>query len=92
MNFKINPATSANRIIAIRFMLFYLLCHRASEAQGYDGARGTIKAMARPEVQEKLRLLGSEPAPMGSVEFGRFIEAEVSRWRPIVESSGAVVE
>lgn len=51
-----------------------------------------INALARQDVQDKLRLLGAEPAPLPSSDFGRFIATETERWRPIVEASGAAVE
>lgn len=51
-----------------------------------------INALARQDVQDKLTLLGAEPAPLASSDFGRFIETEAERWLPIVDASGAAVE
>ena len=50
------------------------------------------KALALPDVKEKLALQGSEPTPMTPEELGAFIHNEVVKWAKVVKASGAKVE
>jgi tripartite-type tricarboxylate transporter receptor subunit TctC len=55
-----------------------------------DGISGTIlDIMKEPATVAKLRDLGSEPRPLGPVEFDAFISAEDEKWREVVRLSGA---
>ena len=47
-----------------------------------------MKAMAKPEVKEKFALVGTDVAPMGPAEFGKFIESEVAHWAQLVKLAG----
>ena len=47
-----------------------------------------MKAMAKPEVKEKFALVGTDVAPMGPVEFGKFIQSEVAHWAQLVKLAG----
>ena len=47
-----------------------------------------MKAMAKPEVKEKFALVGTDVAPMGPAEFGRFIQSEVAHWAQLVKLAG----
>ena len=47
-----------------------------------------MKAMAKPEVKEKFALVGTDIAPMGPAEFGRFIQSEVAHWAKLVKLAG----
>ena len=47
-----------------------------------------MKAMAKPEMKEKFALVGTEVAPMGPAEFGRFIQSEVAHWAKLVKLAG----
>ncbi|MES2184015.1 MAG: tripartite tricarboxylate transporter substrate-binding protein [Pseudomonadota bacterium] len=40
-----------------------------------------LRATADPEVGRRLRDMGDQPAPLGSREFGEFVEAEIAGWR-----------
>jgi tripartite-type tricarboxylate transporter receptor subunit TctC len=42
------------------------------------------KGIARPEVREKFAAIGTDVAPMGPAEFGRFIQAEIANWAKLV--------
>ncbi len=48
----------------------------------------TLKALARPEVRNKLANIGMQPAPLKSAETIRFVESEVARWARLVKEAG----
>jgi len=47
------------------------------------------KALAAPEVRQRLMEEGAEAAGMGTDEFGRFIQQEIASWAQAVQASGA---
>jgi tripartite-type tricarboxylate transporter receptor subunit TctC len=47
-----------------------------------------VKAMAKPEVKEKFALVGTDVAPLGPAELGKFIQAEVAHWAKLVKLAG----
>jgi tripartite-type tricarboxylate transporter receptor subunit TctC len=48
----------------------------------------TFRSLAKPEVKQKFAGVGTDVAPMNSVEFGKFIEAEIARWAKLVKLAG----
>jgi tripartite-type tricarboxylate transporter receptor subunit TctC len=44
--------------------------------------------LAAPPVQEKLRTIGMEPAPLAGADFVRFVETEQERWGTHVRNAG----
>jgi len=50
------------------------------------------RALATPEMQERLASGGSKATPMSPQEFAAFIRADTERWAPAVKASGARVE
>ncbi len=51
-----------------------------------------VAAVKDPEVAEKIRGVGAEPAPLGPVEYRNFINEEIKKWAVVVKSSGATAE
>ena len=47
-----------------------------------------IKALASPEVKEKLAVLGAEPMPMAPAAFDAFLKAETARMADVVKTAG----
>ncbi|HUQ29337.1 MAG TPA: tripartite tricarboxylate transporter substrate binding protein [Usitatibacter sp.] len=47
-----------------------------------------LKALASPEVKEKLALLGAEPMPMSPAAFDAFIRSETARMAEVVKAAG----
>jgi tripartite-type tricarboxylate transporter receptor subunit TctC len=47
-----------------------------------------MKALAKPEVKERFATVGTDIAPMGPVELGKFIQAEVANWARLVKLAG----
>ena len=47
-----------------------------------------LKALASPEVKEKLAVLGAEPMPMSTTVFDSFLRAEVARMADVVKAAG----
>jgi tripartite-type tricarboxylate transporter receptor subunit TctC len=45
--------------------------------------------LAVPELREQLINQGTEPVGSSPEEFGRFLRAELAKWRAVIESSGA---
>jgi tripartite-type tricarboxylate transporter receptor subunit TctC len=52
--------------------------------------REIVRAMAKPEVQQRLRLDGLVSEPMTVEELKKFIESELARWKPVIERAGLV--
>jgi tripartite-type tricarboxylate transporter receptor subunit TctC len=52
--------------------------------------REVVRAMDKPEVQERLRRDGMIALPMSAEEFGRFIDEEAARYKPAIERAGLV--
>ena len=46
-----------------------------------------IQALAWPEVRQKLQDISAEPTPMTAREFGDFLQAEVAKWKKLVQDS-----
>ena len=52
----------------------------------------TLKALAKPEVKEKLALIGMVPAPMSSADTAKFVAAEVTKWGRLIKEAGVEPE
>jgi tripartite-type tricarboxylate transporter receptor subunit TctC len=50
------------------------------------------RALALPEVQERLAAGGAKATPMSPREFAAFIREDTERWAPAIKASGARVE
>jgi tripartite-type tricarboxylate transporter receptor subunit TctC len=51
-----------------------------------------LRAMAAPEVIERVQQLGQTPSPAGAEEFARYMRADFERWSRVVKASGAKAE
>ena len=51
-----------------------------------------LKALAAPEVREKLTLLGAEPMPLAPAAFDEFLRAETQRAADVVRRAGIKVQ
>jgi tripartite-type tricarboxylate transporter receptor subunit TctC len=47
-----------------------------------------IKALAKPDVQEKLAAIGMQPAPMSAAELAPFIKTEIAKWARLIKEAG----
>jgi tripartite-type tricarboxylate transporter receptor subunit TctC len=47
-----------------------------------------VTVLKDPEVEERIRALGSEPMPMTPPEFGAFIARELDKWLKVVQAGG----
>jgi tripartite-type tricarboxylate transporter receptor subunit TctC len=47
-----------------------------------------MKALAKPEVKEKFATVGTDVAPMGPADLGKFIQSEVAHWAKMVKLAG----
>jgi tripartite-type tricarboxylate transporter receptor subunit TctC len=52
--------------------------------------REVVRAMTRPEAQQRLREGGLVADAMTVEEFNRLIAAETARWKPVIEKAGLV--
>jgi tripartite-type tricarboxylate transporter receptor subunit TctC len=50
------------------------------------------RALARPEIRERVLALGAEPVGSSPVEFAAFVRAEASKYARLVKASGAKVD
>jgi tripartite-type tricarboxylate transporter receptor subunit TctC len=48
-----------------------------------------LRAMAAPDVVERVQQLGQTPSPAGAEEFARYMRADFERWSRVVKASGA---
>jgi tripartite-type tricarboxylate transporter receptor subunit TctC len=46
-------------------------------------------ALKTPEIAARFRDIGSDAAPLSAADFDKFIAAEIAKWTPLVNSSGA---
>jgi tripartite-type tricarboxylate transporter receptor subunit TctC len=51
-----------------------------------------VAALADPTVQARIQQMGAEPAPMGPDAYAKFMQAELTKWAPLVKASGATVD
>ena len=51
-----------------------------------------IKALAQPDMKQRLAEQGSDPAGTTPAEFRQFIASEVGKWAKLVQISGAKAE
>lgn len=49
--------------------------------------RAIVQAMQQPKITQRLREEGSVVQPMTFEQFGRFVDQEIARWKPVVETS-----
>jgi tripartite-type tricarboxylate transporter receptor subunit TctC len=47
-----------------------------------------LKALAKPEVKERFATVGTDVAPLGPAELGKFIQSEVAHWAKLVKLAG----
>jgi tripartite-type tricarboxylate transporter receptor subunit TctC len=48
-----------------------------------------VAVLREPDIQERIRMVGAEPSPMTSAEFGAFIRGETTKWADVIARSGA---
>jgi len=47
-----------------------------------------IRGLAKPDIREKFAAIGTDVAPMGPAELGRFIQSEIAHWARLVKLAG----
>jgi tripartite-type tricarboxylate transporter receptor subunit TctC len=48
----------------------------------------TLTGLAKPEVKEKFAAIGTDVAPLGPAQFGKFIQSEIAHWAKLVKLAG----
>jgi tripartite-type tricarboxylate transporter receptor subunit TctC len=48
----------------------------------------TLKALAKPEVKDKLAIIGMQAAPLKSADTDKFVQAEIAKWGRLVKEAG----
>jgi tripartite-type tricarboxylate transporter receptor subunit TctC len=48
----------------------------------------TLKALAKPELKDKLAVIGMQPAPLKAADTGSFVAGEVTKWGRLVREAG----
>lgn len=48
----------------------------------------SVKALAAPDLKERLLALGIEPAQGGADEFAGYLEAEITKWAKVIKAAG----
>jgi tripartite-type tricarboxylate transporter receptor subunit TctC len=74
--------------------LWYGLVAPAGTPQGVIGRlnRETVKALESAEVREKLLARGAEPMPGTPEAFTAFMQAERTKWAPVVKQAGVKLD
>lgn len=54
--------------------------------------RETMAVITAPAMRTRFAELGGDPGDMTSEQFTQFVAAEVARWRPVVQASGATMD
>jgi tripartite-type tricarboxylate transporter receptor subunit TctC len=54
--------------------------------------RETAKALASPDVRDKLLAQGAEPMPGTPEAFGAFMQEEMAKWAPVVKQAGVKLD
>jgi tripartite-type tricarboxylate transporter receptor subunit TctC len=54
--------------------------------------QATVKALALPDVREKLAAQGAEAVGQSPEEFRNYIKSEIDKWGRVIRESGAKVE
>jgi tripartite-type tricarboxylate transporter receptor subunit TctC len=54
--------------------------------------QATLKALAMPDVREKMAAQGAEPVGNSPEEFRAYIKSEIEKWGRVIRESGAKVE
>jgi tripartite-type tricarboxylate transporter receptor subunit TctC len=54
--------------------------------------REVASMLKKPDVQARLQRDGMITEPMSIDEFGKFIETETTRWKPVIEAAGLVAK
>ena len=75
------------RVVPTVAALFFLAASVASLAQSYPA-----KALALPDVKQRLSEQGAEAAGTTPEEFAAYIRAEIAKYAGIIRKSGAKVE
>jgi tripartite-type tricarboxylate transporter receptor subunit TctC len=52
----------------------------------------TVKALAQPDMKERLATLGAEGVGNTPEEFRAFVKAEIAKWAKVVKAAGLKVE
>lgn len=50
------------------------------------------KALAMPDIRQRLSDMGAQVAPDTPDEFGKFLVAEVAKWEPVVKRAGVMLD
>jgi tripartite-type tricarboxylate transporter receptor subunit TctC len=68
---------------------FVLLAPKGTPADVIDKLQAaTLKILAKPDVKDKLALIGMVPAPLNSAETATFVQSEVSKWGRLIKEAG----
>ena len=68
---------------------FVLLAPKGTPAEIVQKLQdATLKILAKPEVKEKLALIGMVPAPLKATDTDKFVQAEVAKWAKLVKEAG----
>lgn len=51
-----------------------------------------LKVASRPEVVKRFQELGADPQAIGSAEFGKFIKADLERWKRVAQQANISIE
>jgi tripartite-type tricarboxylate transporter receptor subunit TctC len=54
--------------------------------------REIVEALKDPNIIQKTRDFGAEPAPLAPDEYNAFMRSEVAKWAPVVQAAGATVD
>lgn len=87
------PTASESGVDYVATNWFGFAVPKATPETLIDTLRNDVaRAMATPDVREKLAAQGAEPSSFTPEQFGQFLKDETRRWTEVIKSSGIKVD
>ena len=87
------PTAGESGVDYVVFNWFGFAAPKATPKAAIDGLRDdVVRAMAAPDLREKLAAQGAEPSSFTPAQFAAFLRSETQRWTEVIKASGIKVE
>ncbi len=87
------PTAGESGVDYVVFNWFGFAAPKATPKAAIDGLRDdVVRAMAAPDLREKLAAQGAEPSSFTPAQFAAFLRSETRRWTEVIKASGIKVE
>jgi tripartite-type tricarboxylate transporter receptor subunit TctC len=87
------PTASESGVDYVTTNWFGFAVPKGTPQASIDALRNdVVRAMAAPEVRQKLAAQGAEPSEFSAEQFAAFVKQETQRWTGLIRSSGIKIE